>query len=147
MAYKLDDALKRRPRPLLEKRDADVVFQLYGDRSPRCDIDSIDSDTCYVLNCDDALSNAFFIDAHAASTPACMSCHADSLAVRISCNFLYARSRLARIAFNCWSNWARVSALAWSLLARSLSTSASHFFICDSIIAKYSSFLAMVTLL
>src|SRR5438128_519792 len=76
-----------------------------------------------------------------------MFCHADSLAVRISCNFLYAASRLARIALSCSSYLARASALIWSLLAPSLSTSASHFLICDSIVAKYSSFLLMVRLL
>ena len=54
--------------------------------------------TVYFLNCEDAFSKAFFIDAHAVSTPVCMCCHADSLAARISCNFLFAASRLARIA-------------------------------------------------
>src|SRR5438093_12282464 len=76
-----------------------------------------------------------------------MFCHADSLAVRISCNFLYAASRLARMALSCSSYLARASALICSLLALSLSTSASHFLICDSIIAKYSSFLLMERLL
>lgn len=42
----------------------------------------------YFLNWEDAFSKAFFIDAHAASIPDCICCHADSLAVRISCNFL-----------------------------------------------------------
>ena len=42
--------------------------------------------TVYFLNCEDAFSKAFFIDAHAVSTPVCMCCHADSLAARISCN-------------------------------------------------------------
>src|SRR6266568_671077 len=79
--------------------------------------------------------------------PACMFCQADSLAARISCNFLYAASRLARIALSCWSYLTRASALIWTLLALSLSTSASHFLICDSIIVKYSSFLLMVGLL
>src|SRR5438876_171050 len=76
-----------------------------------------------------------------------MFCHADSLAVRISCNFLFAASRLARIALSCSSYFARASALIWALFALSLSTSASHFLICDSIIVKYSSFLLMVRLL
>src|SRR5713101_2632358 len=76
-----------------------------------------------------------------------MFCHADSLAVRISCNFLCAASRLARIALICSSYLARASALIWALLALSLSTSTSHFLIWDSIIAKYSSFLLMVRLL
>src|SRR5438128_2417244 len=76
-----------------------------------------------------------------------MFCQADSLAVRISCNFLYAASRLARIALSCSSALTRASALIWALLVLSLSTSASHFLICDSIIVKYSSFLLMVTLL
>src|SRR5438067_12847461 len=76
-----------------------------------------------------------------------MCSHADSLAARISCNFLLAASRLARIALSCSSNLARASALICPLLALSLSTSASHFLICDSIIAKYSSFLLMVRLL
>src|SRR6266536_191077 len=66
-----------------------------------------------------------------------MCCHADSLAARISCNFLLAASRLARIALSCSSNLARASALACSLFALSLSTSASHFLICDSIIAVF----------
>ena len=38
------------------------------------------------LNCDAAFSNAFFIEVQAASIPDCMCSHADSLAVRISCN-------------------------------------------------------------
>src|ERR1700738_4689238 len=76
-----------------------------------------------------------------------MFCHADSLAARISCNFLCAASRLARIALSCSSYLTRASALIWSLLALSLSTSASHFLICDSIVVKYSSFLLMVRLL
>jgi hypothetical protein len=97
--------------------------------------------TIYFLNCEDAFSKAFFIEAHAVSTPACMCCHADSLAVRISCNFLFAASRLARIALICSSYLARASALISWLLALNLSTSASHFLICDSIIVKYSSFL------
>src|SRR6266568_6824617 len=100
----------------------------------------------YFLNWEDALSKAFFIDAHAASIPACMFCHADSLAVRISCNFLYAASRLARIVLSCSSYLMRASALTCSLLALSLSTSASHFLSCDSIVVKYSSFLLMVGL-
>src|SRR2546427_6426075 len=76
-----------------------------------------------------------------------MFCHADSLAVRISCNFLCAASRLARIALSCSSYLARASALIWALRALNLSTSASHLLICDSIIVKYSSFLLMVRLL
>src|SRR5215471_15549819 len=55
----------------------------------------------YFLICDEALSKAFFIDSHVASIPDCICRHADSLAVRISCNFLYAASRLARIDFSC----------------------------------------------
>src|SRR5215813_12291546 len=99
--------------------------------------------TVYFLNWDDALSKAFFIDAHAESIPACMLCHADSLAVRISCNFLCAASRLTRISLICSSYLVRASALICALLALSLSTSSSHFLICDSIILKYSSFLLM----
>src|SRR5437899_11468758 len=76
-----------------------------------------------------------------------MFCHADSLAVRISCNFWYAASRLARIALSCSSYLFRASALTSALLALNLSTSASHFLICDSIIVKYSSFLLMLRLL
>ena len=60
--------------------------------------------TVYFLNCEDAFSKAFFIDANAASTPVCLCCTADSLAARISCNFLFAASRLARIALSCSSN-------------------------------------------
>src|SRR6516165_3613352 len=101
----------------------------------------------YFLNCEDALSNAFFIDAHAVSTPVCMCCHADSLAARISCSFLLAASRLARMALICSSYFARASALISWLLARSLSTSASHFLICASIIVKYSSLLVILRLL
>src|SRR5262249_25642444 len=101
----------------------------------------------YFLNWDDALSKAFFIDVHAESIPACMFCHADSLVVRIACSFLCAASRLARITLICSSYLARASALICALLALNLSTSASHFLICDSIILKYSSFLLMTRLL
>src|SRR5439155_6562212 len=86
-------------------------------------------------------------DDHDAPIPDCMCCDADSVVVRLSCNFLYAASRFARMALSCSSYLARASALICPLLALSLSTSASHFLICDSIIAKYSSFLLMERLL
>src|SRR4030095_939602 len=98
------------------------------------------------LYCAAAFVKPFFMDVHAASTPDCMCSHADSLAVRISSNFACARSRSARIALTCVSYPARMSALICSPLAFSLSTSASHFLISDSIVVKYSSFLPMAFL-
>jgi len=63
-------------------------FCLRHRRDPRKRIQSLRfRQGVHYLYCDTALSRAFFIDAQAASTPDCMSCHADSLAVRISCNF------------------------------------------------------------
>jgi hypothetical protein len=41
----------------------------------------------YYLYCEAAFSKAFFIVVQAASMPDCICCHADSLALRISCNF------------------------------------------------------------
>src|SRR5262249_33442507 len=71
---------------------------------------------CYFLTCDEALSKALFIAAHAESIPDCMCCHADSLAARISCNFLWAASRWARIALICSAYLALASALNCSPL-------------------------------
>lgn len=91
-----------------------------------------------------AFSKALFIDAHAVSTPASKFRHADSLEPCNSSSFLNAVSRVARMALSCSANFARASAPICSHLAFSLSTSASHFLICESIFAKYSSLLLMV---
>src|SRR4029453_6225163 len=86
----------------------------------------------YFLNLAEAFSKALFIDAHAVSTPASKCRHADSLEPCSSSSFLNAVSRVARMVLSCSANFARASAPVCSLLALSLSTSASLLLFCHT---------------